>query len=129
MWSAESRPFALVVDDQIRVSLVLQAFLEDAGYEVVTARSAQQALKALSTRGKLDVLLADVHLGGADGISLARSILQIQPDAVIVLTSGMPNVNIENLPKGARFLNKPFGEDDLLREIAAAKIMKDTRAP
>jgi CheY-like chemotaxis protein len=121
MPNAEPCPLALVVDDQAEVCATLGAILEDAGYEVVTAFSAPGALLALPAGRKLDVLLTDVYLREGDGISLSRTLRQLHPEAVIVLTSGWPQVEESTIPPGTRFLRKPFTIELLLGEVRAAR--------
>lgn len=75
----------LIVDDN-RMNLELaQAILEDAGYEVRTARDADEALAAIATE-RPSVVLMDVQLPGVDGLTLTRR-LKADPE-----TRGIPVV-------------------------------------
>jgi CheY-like chemotaxis protein len=114
-----SPPLAVVVEDQTIVAMVLQAYLEDAGYEVIMAFSAHEAIKALS--GPVDVLVADIELGELDGIWLAWEARERHANVAVVLASGRQTPDERELPAGTRFLPKPFNEKQLLREVDAAK--------
>jgi CheY-like chemotaxis protein len=62
---------ALVVDDVADVTDMLSVLLTHAGYEVVTAASAPQALKAASKR-KFDIIISDIGMPEMNGYQLAR---------------------------------------------------------
>ena len=65
----------LVVDDEQDICEILQFNLENAGYEVVSANSAEQALELLLDKNlNYDLLILDVMMGGMSGYQLARKI-------------------------------------------------------
>ena len=77
----------LVVDDEPDLREILQINLENAGYEVDTAESAEEALQLLSPHHRL--LLLDVMLGGMSGFQLAEHLRKVlhNPIPIIFLTA------------------------------------------
>jgi len=68
----------LLVDDEIDFLEVVGEFLEDEGYEVVTAQNGQQALDILSSR-TFDLLLSDINMPGMKGFELLHEAAQQYP--------------------------------------------------
>jgi len=89
--------------------------LQRAGYSVLSARNAADALKMLGGEGSIDLLLSDVEMGGMNGIELGRRTKIERPDIGVLLYSA-------NLVYAAHsefpFLGKPFLPNDLLSLVA-----------
>ena len=81
----------LIVDDEPAVLEVWARILGDAGYRVVRAADAFDAL-SLMVISRPAVAVCDVHLPGPSGIWLAEMIRRHCPDTSVVLTSGDPFV-------------------------------------
>ena len=109
------RGTVLVVDDDdlLRNTLVRQ--LEEAGYTVLSAETAEMALDLVASV-QINAFLLDVTMPGTSGPELAIRVRALVPGAPIVLMSGYDRVD---LPSGlqARFLQKPFTEEELLHAI------------
>jgi DNA-binding response OmpR family regulator len=110
----------LVVDDDalLRRSLSLQ--LEQTGYRVSTAASAEDAL-ALARRDRPDLILLDVGLPGMDGLDALRQFQQHDDIPVIFVTARRRELDtILGLEMGADgYITKPFNPDVLLAHIKA----------
>jgi two-component system cell cycle response regulator CpdR len=104
----------LVVDDDDLLRSTIARQLEEAGYTVLAAGTAEVALD-LVAQVQITAFLLDVTMPGTSGPELAARICALVPGARIVL-SGYDRVD---LPSGleARFLQKPFTEEELLRSI------------
>lgn len=72
----------LVVEDDPASQLLTQTILQEAGYEVLTARSADDALAQLD-RKLPALILMDVDLPGRDGLSLTRLLKTMSPTTAI----------------------------------------------
>ncbi|MDQ2860114.1 MAG: response regulator, partial [Pseudomonadota bacterium] len=73
--SLKSRPTVLVVEDEGLVRLDAVEILRDAGYAVVEAANAEQALAVVAGGGAVDVLFTDINMPGRmDGLELARRV-------------------------------------------------------
>lgn len=71
----------LVVDDEDLVLLNLGAFLEDEGFEVITAVSGEQALQKVRRQGAVDLAIVDIAMPVMDGNRLIQ-ILHLEDDAL-----------------------------------------------
>jgi two-component system cell cycle sensor histidine kinase/response regulator CckA len=123
----------LLVDDESTVLAVLSRGLQQAGFRVVTARSAHEALKRAKQLGRIDLLASDVVLPEklslardhrqrpvSHGIALMRKLLSLDPGLRVVLFSGQSEEMIQSLggiPEGTAFLRKPFSSETLVRCI------------
>src|SRR5205085_248363 len=82
----------LLVDDDLTLQEVAVELLRGAGYSVLAASSATEALALLDRHaGGIDLLLTDVVMPGASGSSLARSVLASRPGTRVLYTSGYTN--------------------------------------
>jgi two-component system, response regulator PdtaR len=110
----------LVVEDEPFVRLMGVDFLEDAGFDVLQAGNADEALRVLESHPEVDVVFSDIEMPGAlDGLGLARRICERWPNIGIVLTSGR-HLRKEAMPRDGRFLPKPYAGSTLVREIKEA---------
>ncbi len=114
----------LVVEDDPDVRTLAVALLGDLGYEVLEAGNGTEALKALKSRSRIDLLFTDVILaGGMSGPELAEQAKRIQPAMRVLFMSGYPSeamVRRGELGKDAELLNKPFRKADLAQKIRGA---------
>lgn len=107
----------LVVEDDPLVRMVLADSLADAGYRVLEAESADEALRLLDDQPQTRVVITDVRMPGSlDGIELAHVVAQRCPDAAIVVVSGDATPKDGDLPPGAAFIPKPY----ILGEVRSA---------
>ena len=112
----------LIVEDEPNVLAVLEIGLEDRGFDVVSARSAGEALNILdSGLHPVAVLVCDIRLGdGIDGWEIARCAREIVADLPIVYITGdsAGAWGREGVPN-SRLLQKPFTIPDVADAIAA----------
>ena len=107
-------PKVLVVDDDPQANHLLKLLLELDGFEVVLCPRAEKTL-ATAESEKPDVLLMDVHMGGANGLDVLRELRQDPALAAlpVVMYSGM-NLEYECQQAGAdAFLIKPYAQEEL----------------
>ena len=103
------KPVALVVDDEPLVLLDTSALLTDAGYEVVEAHNAHQALAVIENDPLFSLLVTDIQMPGSmDGIALACQVGQRWPDIRIAVLSGAVTPLPGVLPARAQFITKPI---------------------
>ncbi len=108
----------LVVDDEEGVRKFLKGYLQDNGYEVVTASDGISLTQALA-RGRTDLIILDLMLGGEDGIVIARGIRARSDVPIIMLTGRGEEIDrIVGLEVGADdYIAKPFSARELLARI------------
>jgi CheY-like chemotaxis protein len=116
-----SGSFALVVEDDPDVRSLAAAMLEETELEVVEVGSAEEALAFLDGHGgAVALIFADVWLPGAiDGVELAQTVKRRWPSVRVLVTSGDPGDRLDDLPRDAAFLQKPWRALDVL--VAAEK--------
>ena len=124
----------LVVDDEDSLRRVLQVQLEQDGYSVVTAASAQQAFSLLQLRG-YDLVITDLRMPGLSGMEVLKQVKsQYSETVVIVLTAfGTVETAVEAMKAGAYdFLTKPVHPDELSLVVARAldhlRLIEEVRA-
>jgi CheY-like chemotaxis protein len=107
----------LVVEDETLIRLLANDMLSEAGYRVLEARDGQEALTILEVHAGVRTLFTDVTMPNLDGLSLAKIVSERWPQIGILLTSGL--VAPSELPKGARFISKPYESETVHSEIEA----------
>lgn len=112
----------LVVDDDKAFRVATAALLQDEGYEVVAAASAEEARRALE-RSSFDLILTDLVMEGMNGIELLRHIKQRSPDSLVMMVTGFGSVQtaVEAMRMGAYdYLVKPCNNDELTIKVRRA---------
>lgn len=105
----KDKPVVLLVEDEPLVRMLGADFLSDAGFEVVEANDADEALEALQARPEIQVLFTDVNMPGSlDGLALASVARERRPDLKLLIGSGVVRPVEETLPAEGRFLAKPY---------------------
>lgn len=111
----------LIVEDDAVSSALMEGFLGDAGYEVVTVGDGADALLELGKR-RFDLLLLDINIPTLDGLRLFEIMIQkgIDTPAIFVTGVGSPEVEARSLEMGAAdFLRKPIRKEVLLPRVRA----------
>jgi CheY-like chemotaxis protein len=115
------RPVVLIVEDEFLLRMDAVDMIKDAGFEVVEAANADQAIEILEARLDITVVFTDIQMPGSmDGLRLAQAVRGRWPPIKIVATSGRVNVREKDLPEGGRFLPKPYSPREVtgvLREL------------
>ncbi len=111
----------LIVEDEFLLRMDAADMIADAGFEVVEAGNADEAIEILEARRDVTVVFTDIQMPGSmDGLKLARAVRGRWPPIKIVATSGHVGVAETDLPEGGRFLPKPYNPIDVagvLREV------------
>ena len=115
----------LVVDDSLTIRNFVSATLEDAGFEVTTARSGFEALKILQTPSTMfHLVVTDVNMPDINGLELVRFVRQSQnhknTPLIIISTDGRDKDRERGMKLGASaYLVKPFTPEALLQAVRA----------
>ncbi len=88
---SDSKAVILCVDDEPNSLVLRKLVLQKAGYEVVTANSASQALEVLDSR-PVNLVLSDQLMPGQTGTELARQIKDRWPSLPVILISGVNEI-------------------------------------
>jgi CheY-like chemotaxis protein len=116
-------PAVLIVEDEALIRIGAARMIEDAGFDVIEAANADEAIQTLESRSDIRVVFTDIHMPGSmDGLKLAHAVRHRWPPIKIVVTSGRePLPTGQDLPEGGRFFPKPYDPIevcDTLRELA-----------
>ncbi|WP_428622594.1 response regulator [Sedimenticola sp.] len=108
----------LVVDDDLEIRNLLQAYLEQNGYRVTTVGEGKTMNRVLEEQ-RIDLVVLDLMLPGADGLELCRNLRVKSKIPIIMLTArGDEMDRILGLEMGADdYLPKPFNPRELLARI------------
>ncbi|MEN8143420.1 MAG: sigma-54 dependent transcriptional regulator [Gemmatimonadota bacterium] len=119
----------LVVDDAAPMRTLLEELLTDAGYEVVSARTGEEALQIMQ-RDIFDVVLLDYSLPGIDGISVMMAAPNTQTDAEIIMMTAFADIEtaVQAMRLGAfDYREKPLEPEELLLIIQRARERTELR--
>jgi two-component system cell cycle sensor histidine kinase/response regulator CckA len=119
----------LVAEDDDILRGLLREMLEEGGYDVMTARSGEEALaKAAAFDGGIDALVTDVIMPGMRGPELAARLRAERPEVRVLFVTGYGDRPFEQeLRAGDTFLTKPFGMEALLAAIGGVLREGDAR--
>jgi putative nucleotidyltransferase with HDIG domain len=112
----------LVVDDEEAIRRSMRKYLTLQGYEVAVAASGEEALTVLG-RQKIAALLLDVNLPGINGVDLVPRVLELEPDAAILMLTAVNDATSAALclQRGALdYLLKPVDLTHLGRVVQSA---------
>ena len=124
MISEAKRAAILIVEDELLIRMNAAEMIQEAGFEVVEAASADEAIAILEGRPDIIVVFTDIQMPGSmDGLKLAAAVRDRWPPILIVATSGHVKLGPGDLPQGGRFLPKPYSPAEItkiLHELIAA---------
>jgi DNA-binding NtrC family response regulator len=117
---APQPPTVLVVDDDVLVRTALSENLRDAGFRVLEASSAHDAIGVMLAELPIDVLVTDLQMPGAmDGFGLGLAASGAAPDLkVLVMSSFLPESTGARLSP-FEYLEKPFPPQILIDRVRA----------
>jgi DNA-binding NtrC family response regulator len=99
--------------------MTLVDVLQDAGFKVIEAVHADEALCALNAVFGIRAILTDVEmpLGSINGIELAHKVRMDWPEVGVLIVSGRVTPKTGDLPEGALFIGKPAHPETLVRSV------------
>jgi len=111
----------LLVEDETSVGMTVAESFREAGYKVIEASSAEDAM-SLNKRqgGSIDALVTDVVLPGTNGVDLARRIQRVRPRFPILFMSGYADTELLRRgvdPVKEHVLPKPCSHETLLKTM------------
>jgi len=103
----------LVVDDEAKITVLLEGELADAGHDVTVAHDGDEAVRLLGTK-RFDLVLTDLRLGATDGLAVLRRAKEADPGMPVVLMTAYATVQtaVAAMKEGAAdYLEKPLNLD------------------
>jgi CheY-like chemotaxis protein len=109
MASAAKRPVVLIVEDELLLRINAAEMIAEAGFDVVEAANADEAIAVLEVRPDIHIVFTDIQMPGSmDGLKLARFVKHRWPPIKLLATSGLVAVRDGDLPEGGVFIGKPY---------------------
>jgi two-component system, OmpR family, alkaline phosphatase synthesis response regulator PhoP len=108
----------LVVDDEPQIVKVVKAYLEQSGFQVVTAADGKAALTAFQ-REKPDFMILDLNLPGMDGLDVCRAVRHESNIPILMLTARVEEADkLVGLELGADdYVVKPFSPREVVARV------------
>lgn len=116
--SDNSKPVVLVVEDEPLLRMAAVDMIEDAGFDVVAAADATEAVGILEARLDIRIVFSDIDMPrGMDGMKLAALIRRRWPPIQIILTSGHTMLDRVQMPPNSVFFPKPYVEEKVVETL------------
>ncbi|MER2252077.1 response regulator [Methylorubrum podarium] len=116
-----SSSLVLIVDDEDLVRMMATDMLEDAGFTVLEAASADEALEILENRSDIGLLFTDMEMPGSmNGFALAARVAERWPHIRLMITSGRCRPAPRDVPDHGMFVPKPYLVEQVLNAFDKA---------
>lgn len=115
---AASRKCILVVEDELLIRLMVSDELRDAGYDVIEAINADEALTILRSLARVDLIVSDVRMPRSlDGLGLLAIVRETFPTLPVIITSGHLEPARALADGASQFLGKPYALGIIVRAV------------
>ena len=119
----KSHALVIIVDDDVFERMGASYMFSDAGYRVLEAENADEALQLFEDNADIRLLFTDVNMAGSmSGSDLAHQVARRWPEVGVIMTSGRPRP--EALPLGAKFHAKPYEPTNVLQHAREMTILR-----
>ncbi len=118
----------LIIDDDIYICKLLEAYLTNNGFDAIAASSRPKA-EELMKSCQYDLILCDFRLPSGDGFSTLKRIRSLHPEAIVIFITGYADIRsaIKLIKAGAYdYLTKPLHHEEMLELINNALTSKET---
>jgi CheY-like chemotaxis protein len=113
----------LIIEDEVLIRMDAVHMVEEAGFTVIEASSADEAINILEARCDIRGVFTDINMPGSmDGLHLSHTIRRRWPPIHLIITSGL-GLSGREIPANARFLSKPYCAEHI------SAILKELFAP
>jgi DNA-binding NtrC family response regulator len=104
-----SRKTVLVVEDEFLIRVFISEELRDAGFDVIEAANADEAIAAFRSFNSIDLIFSDVRMPGSlDGLELLTVVRGARPTLPVIMTSGHLEAANAIAEGAAHFVPKPY---------------------
>jgi CheY-like chemotaxis protein len=112
----------LIVEDESLVMLDAAECLREAGFAVLEATDAGEAMDIMLSGEAFDVLFTDINMpGDMDGLELARRVHDCRPEVRLLLTSGAVKPTPDEIPDDGAFIAKPYSPEAMKRAVEGVR--------
>jgi CheY-like chemotaxis protein len=118
--SQASHVTVLIVEDEPLIMMVALETISQAGFEVIEAVNADEAIRVLESRNDIRIIFTDINMPGSmDGLKLAHAVRGRWPPIKIIATSAYGYKTVDELPTGSLFIAKPYAAQALVRALSS----------
>jgi CheY-like chemotaxis protein len=115
------RPAILLVDDESMIRELGKVVLHRAGFRVLTAEDGVEAVEVFGREcGRIELVILDVTMPRMSGRDAFRHMLEIDPSAQILFSTGYSDEHIAELDGAVGLLSKPYRPNELLAAVQSA---------
>ncbi len=108
----------LIVENDVLTNEYLEFILERAGYEVVSATSADEAAALLEGRDDVQLIVTDINLPGTmNGLKLAAAVKVRRPEMNIIIVTGCGAPQGDEIPPGSLFVPKLYSARKMIEAV------------
>ena len=108
----------LIVEDDVLTNEYLEFILQQAGYEVLSATSADEAAELLEDHADVQLLVTDINLpGDMNGLKLAATVKTRRPEMNIIIATGYSAPKNDEIPPGSLFVPKPYNARKMIEVV------------
>jgi len=121
----------LVVDDSDQLVSLIEMWLEDEGYDVITATSGRQALESAMAH-RPDIVLLDLVIPPPDGLTVCERVRRLpHPPTVVLMTGVMDPLRLQRVDESGVFLllRKPLSQETVLDAVSRARRHRWSEGP
>ncbi len=113
---------SVLVEDELLIRMSVVDEFEDAGFDVLEAANADEALELRALHPQIEAEFTDIDMPGSiDGLQLAELVQLSRPDMAI-LTSGYLKIPKNDLPYQFEFVSKPYDVSRVVSHIRGLTI-------
>lgn len=109
-------PNILVVDDEVKMGVLVAGTLEDEGYSVTRTEAGEEALSLLNSQ-RYDVVVTDLKMSPISGLTILKETKKKHPETIVILMTAHASAEtaVSAMKSGAAdYLIKPFSLDELV---------------
>ncbi len=121
----------LIADDEEFILDILSEVFQEMSLDIEVARSGDEALKMIDEK-RFDVVLTDLKMPGCDGLTVLRSVKELQPECEVIMMTGYGTIEtaVEAMKLGAfHYITKPFKIDEVrylvIKALEHSRIRKE----
>ncbi|MFW5730745.1 MAG: PAS domain-containing hybrid sensor histidine kinase/response regulator [Desulfonatronovibrionaceae bacterium] len=123
----------MVVDDESEIREITCEILEGSGYTTISAASGEEALSLYAEEPQaVDLVVLDLNMPGMGGQECLKRILELNPEARVVIVSGYSECQAHNqniISKASGYISKPYQLGHLLASIRAVLDLPESGVP
>jgi DNA-binding NtrC family response regulator len=107
----------LVVEDDPIILAYYESVLVHAGFPIVPASNAEEALETLHAHDDIACVISDIRLPGMTGLAFVKRARELRPNLAVVLISAEIMLEEDDVPEDCVFIAKPVRVTDILAAV------------